>query len=128
MRDDPDAEQHPREAVPQRYAQEEIEEDEQARRHRSFGGGPVDRVVFRFELEQLVEEAEVHAKIAKHAPRNEGGGRKNDLVIGRENRRQEDGEQTRQTEHHAVEQLPLTHLEFVVDRLPDEDPREPLRR
>ena len=82
--------QHANEAVPQREPQEHMEEDDEARRQRRFRRRAIDGVVLGPQLKQLVEEAEVDAEVGEHAPGDERGSRKDHLVVGREDRGQED--------------------------------------
>ena len=54
-----------------------------------------------------MEEAEVDAQVSQHAPGDERGARENRLVVGGEDRGQEDGEQASEAQHDAVEQQPV---------------------
>ena len=128
LRDDPHREQHADEAVPERDAQKHRQEDDEAGGNRGLARRPIDGVVLGPELEQLVEEAEVDAQVGEHAPGDERGAREDRLVVGGEDRGQEDGEQACQAQHDAVEQQPVAGLELVVDRLPQVDARETVRR
>ena len=65
-----------------------------------------------------MEKSEIDAEIRQHAPRDEGGGREDDLMVGGKHGRQKDREQAGQTQHRAVEQLPVARLDFVIDRFP----------
>jgi hypothetical protein len=49
-------------------------------------------------------------------------------MIGREHGRQEDGEQARDAEHDAVEELPVAASLLVLERLPQQQARERFRR
>ena len=101
----PQHQQHAHEAVPGAEPQERVEEDEQGRGHAGLGGGAVLRVLLGAHVEQLVPEAEVHAQIGQHAPREDRRRREDGLVVGGEHRGQEDGEQAGDAQHDAVEEL-----------------------
>ena len=107
-----------------RDPQEHGEEDDEAGRDRGFARRSVDGVVLRPQLEQLVEEAEVDAQVGQHAPRDERRAREDRLVVGGEDRREEDGEQAGEAQHDAVEQQPVARVELVFERLPQIDARE----
>src|SRR5690606_2683578 len=110
--------------MPGAEAQEHADEDDDAGRYGRLGCGPVDGIVLSSELKELVPEAEVDAEVAEHAPRHQGRGRKDRLVVGSENCRQEDREQTRDPEHDAVEKLPVAGFELVFQWLPEIDARD----
>ena len=74
-----------------------------------------------------MKEAEVDAEVTQHAPRHECRRRKDELVVGCEDRSQKDCKKACQTKHHAVEKLAFSNLELVVERLPEIDARKTLR-
>ena len=71
-----------------------------------------------------MEEAEVDAQVGEHAPRDERRTGEDRLVVGGEDRRQEDGEQAGEAQHDAVEQQPVARIELVLERLPQIQARE----
>ena len=64
-------------------------------------------------------ETEVDAEHRQHAPGDECSARKDDLVVGREHRRQEHREQAGEAEHDTVEQLPVALLLLEIQGLPE---------
>ena len=125
---DPEREQHAHEAVPGSQPQEDVDEDQQARRHRRLGGRAVLRVLLGPDVEQLVPEAEIDAQIGQHAPGEDGRRREDGLVVGGEHGGQEDRQQAGDAQHDAVEQLPVAALLLVLQRVPKVDAREAVRR
>ncbi len=91
-----------------------------------FGRRSIERVVGRIELEDFVPEAEVHAEVGEHAPGDQRRGREDRLGIGSEDGGQEDGEETGDADHDAVEQRPVAQLLFQQQRLPQRHLREAL--
>ncbi len=123
LRRDPGADHHAHKRVPRSQPQKRGNKNQQAGRDRRLGCGAIDGVIFRPQLQQFMPEAKIDAEIGKHTPRNERGGRKDCLVIGRKDRGEEYAEQTSDPEHNAVEQLTVTHLEAIAGRLPQEQLR-----
>ena len=75
-----------------------------------------------------MEKSEIDAEIGEDRPRDQGGGRKNHLMIGGKNGRQKDRQKPGQPQHRAIKQLAVAGFHFVVDRLPEINPGEALGR
>ena len=128
LRRDPQPDQRAHEAVPGAQPQEDVQEHQQARRHRGLGRRPVLRVLLGPDAEQLLPEAEIDAQVGQHAPGEDGGRREDGLVVGGEYGGQEDRQQAGDAQHDAVEQLAVPVALLVVERAPQVDAREAIRR
>ena len=82
-----------REAAGGTEPEEDVDEDDEARRHRRLRGRAVLRVLLRADAEQLLPEAQVDAQIGQHAPGEHGGRGEDGLVVGGEHSGEKDGEQ-----------------------------------
>ncbi len=95
-----------------------MQKDHKAGSKSRLRGRTINGVALRFQMKELVKEAELDAEVSESAPGNERRRRKHKLMVCRKYGREEDGQEARKPQQRAVEQQALAHLDFVIERLP----------